>query len=266
MRTCWLPLLLFAALGLSESVGYWTLHDFSIQCDDAGVSCVCHFSVSKDEGETRRDDCLFKVDGEAGQRANETDFGNVSCLGTDQWRTNGGWSAQGFLTVVVTDTYAGEYAFFAYSDDKMSGGQVVDEQTRLAYKSGTFDVSDVVVPTVKRDVGLEWQVVNLQKDYDQVTGTTELQFAIDAGSLRPPCTVIATGADGSEVNVGSFHMVKCVESNWFVSWDYSVITDAAMLTLVEPTSMTTASFLWDNVSSSPSLGNSVRTVASPCDD
>ena len=70
-------------------------------------------------------------------------------------------------------------------------------------------------------------------DYNQITGDTKLQFAIEAGVLMIPCTVITKGVDAGEVNVGSFHSEKCVESDYLVSWDYSALTDVAMLTVVQ---------------------------------
>jgi len=162
MRCHWLPVLLFAASGLADTVGYWTLHNFQIFCDSEGVTCAYHFSISQDEGSTPGNQCLFTVDGKDGKPANQTDFQALDCLGNQQYRVNGGWSQEGFVTIVVTNVNEDLYAFFAYSADKLGEGKTVEEQTRLAYKLGTFDISNNVVVPVKRS-GVEWQVLNLKQ-------------------------------------------------------------------------------------------------------
>lgn len=161
MRCHWLPVLLFAAASLAESVGYWTLHNFQLFCDAAGITCVYNFSISEDEGATQGNQCMFTVDGQDGKPANQTDFKGYNCLVNPAYKINGGWSDQDFVTIVVTNVYQDTYAFFAYPADKIVEGESVEEQTRLAYKVGTFDISsDVVVP--EKRSGTEWQVVDLQ--------------------------------------------------------------------------------------------------------
>lgn len=162
MRCCWLPLLLFAAVGLAEQVGEWTLHNFQLFCDPEGATCVYTFAISQDTGSTAGDQCLFTVDGKDGKLANQTDFQALNCLGNGQYKINGGWSQEGFVTIVVTDTDEDLYAFFAYSSDTIKEGMTVNEQTRPAYRVGTFDMSSDTVVPAKRS-GPEWQVLNLQQ-------------------------------------------------------------------------------------------------------
>lgn len=162
MHCCWIPPLLFAALGLADTVGYWTLHNFQLFCDPEGATCAYSFAISQDTGSSTSDQCLFTVDGEGGKPANQTDFQALNCLGNGQYKVNGGWSQEGFVTVVVTDVNENLYAFFAYSSGSIEQGQTVDEQTRPAYKVGTFDTrSDTVAPT-KRSAA-EWQALNLHQ-------------------------------------------------------------------------------------------------------
>ncbi|OIW29765.1 hypothetical protein CONLIGDRAFT_680579 [Coniochaeta ligniaria NRRL 30616] len=266
MRCYWISVLLFAAVGLAHTVGYWTLHNFQLFCDDEGATCAYHFSISQDEGATSGNQCLFTVDSQDGKPANQTDFQALTCLGNDRYKINGGWSQEGFVTIVVTDVLEALYAFFAYSSDHLEEGKTVAEQTRLAYKVGTFDVTSDIVAPVKRS-GVEWQILNLNQEYDEVTGNTELTFAIqDTRGSMSPCTIIARGVEGSGPAVGSFYNEKCLESNWFVSWDYSALSDSAAMTLIEPSAMMKAWFQWENVRSTHSLGNSVRTLASPYED
>jgi hypothetical protein len=162
MRCYWLSVLLFAAIGLAETVGYWTLHNFQLFCDSEGITCAYHFSISQDKGATPGNQCLFTVDGKDGKPANQTDFQALNCLGNDQYKVNGGWSQEGFVTIVVTNINEGLYAFFAYSSATIAQGKTVDEQTRLAYKLGTFDISSNAVIPAKRS-GVEWRVLNLQQ-------------------------------------------------------------------------------------------------------
>lgn len=162
MRFLWLPALLFAAVGLADTVGYWTLHNFQLFCDYQGTTCAYHFTISQDKGATPGNLCLFTVDGQDGKPANQTDFKEVTCLGNGNYTINGGWSQEGFVTIVVTNVHEKVYAFFAYSSEKLEDGKTVDEQTRLAYKVGTFNITNDAAVPAKRS-GVEWQIVNLQQ-------------------------------------------------------------------------------------------------------
>lgn len=148
MHLFWLPLLLLAASGLAEQVGYWTLHNFMVYCESDGFVCLYKFSITEDpssdsaaetagsDGSTR---CVFTVE-DPGQQANRTDWQNADCTGNiDNYQINGGWSPDGFLTVVVTNHQERSYAFFAFDQHALENEQVVNEQTRMAYKVGTFE-------------------------------------------------------------------------------------------------------------------------------
>jgi hypothetical protein len=146
----WLPVLLSTTAALAETVGYWTLHNFQLICDPEGITCAYRFAISQDEGTTPGNPCLFTVDGKDGKPANQTNFAALDCLGAEQYTVNGGWSDQGFVTIVVTDVQENVNAFFAYASANLTEGNMVEEQTRLAYKVGTFDISNHVVVPVKR--------------------------------------------------------------------------------------------------------------------
>jgi len=155
---------------------------------------------------------------------------------------------------VVTDTYNDNYAFFAYSSDQIEKGMTVEEQTRLAYKLGTFGTDDKNDDKTverkefsKKRSGAEWQILNLKHgvlrhvsgmrsstdavfaEYNKVTASLEFSFAIQDGRDTRPCTIVKK----VEAPAGSFYDEKCVESDWVVSWDYNTATDSATMTLIE---------------------------------
>jgi hypothetical protein len=171
---CWFPALLFASAALAERVGYWTLYNFTLSCDDEGSRCAYHFSVSEETptavNSPNVSPCLFTVDGKDGKPANQTDFQGIQCMGNDQYMVNGGWSPDGFVTIVVTNIYENNYAFFAYQTAMLEAGKMVDSQTRPAYKVGTFAGNTGVVMPQKRS-GVEWQILNLHQGTYQ-TGST----------------------------------------------------------------------------------------------
>jgi hypothetical protein len=148
MHLFWLPLLLLAATGLAETVGYWTLHNFELICEPDGYVCVYKFSITEDPSTDPGDQttqsgdstqCVFTVQ-DPGQNANRTDWQNADCTPDNQnYQSNGGWSDQGFLTVVVTNHQENSFAFFAFDQHALEGEQTVDEQTRMAYRIGTFE-------------------------------------------------------------------------------------------------------------------------------
>jgi hypothetical protein len=70
-------------------------------------------------------------------------------------------------------------------------------------------------------------------DYDELAGSAELTFAIrDAQGVMTPCTVITEAPQGNDAAVGSFYNKKCIETGFYVSWDYSANFDSAIMTLV----------------------------------
>ncbi|KAK0735575.1 hypothetical protein B0T21DRAFT_349052 [Apiosordaria backusii] len=133
-----LPLSL-ASLGAAEIVGQWTAWTLSRTCSNDGGSCTYHLALDQNpNAKTDLSSCIWTVvsANPAIKPANQSDFANVQCGA--KLSLNGGWSAEGFYTIVPTDTMAKAYAFFGFTDEEIQNGKAATPRQRPAYRVGSF--------------------------------------------------------------------------------------------------------------------------------
>ncbi|KAK0670845.1 hypothetical protein QBC41DRAFT_301211 [Cercophora samala] len=139
--TALLPLSL-AFLGAAEIVGQWTALGLTRFCTPEGISCT--YILALDQNPDFKADlisCAWTVFATSNFRpANQTDFSEVKC--NDKLSVNGGWNSEGFITIVPTDTVAGAYAFFGFTDAELANGLAASPRQRPAYRVGTFTGGD----------------------------------------------------------------------------------------------------------------------------
>ncbi|RKU42437.1 hypothetical protein DL546_001586 [Coniochaeta pulveracea] len=154
MHLSFLPILLLGALTITaKELGYWTLRGFTHICTSDNSACVVRLVVLENPNGNMDPDpndpgttCLFAVYPEAGKSAADSGWNDSRCSNeSPQYRINGGWSDMGFITVVVTNKFEDANAFFSYGKDAIADGAYQPDQSRLAYKVGTFGENDVVV-------------------------------------------------------------------------------------------------------------------------
>jgi hypothetical protein len=154
MHLIFLPILLLGALTVTaKELGYWTLRGFEEICTADSSACVVRLVVLENPNGSMDPDpndpgttCLFVIYPEAGKSAADSGWNNSKCSDeSPQYRINGGWSDMGFITVVVTNKAEGANAFFSYDKAAIADGAYQPDQSRLAYKIGTFGENDVVV-------------------------------------------------------------------------------------------------------------------------
>ncbi|KAK4172998.1 hypothetical protein QBC36DRAFT_304015 [Triangularia setosa] len=132
-----LPLSL-ASLGAAEIIGQWTAWTLTRTCFSDSSSCTYHLALDQNpQAKTDLSSCVWTVVSiNPFKPANQTDFANVQC--GEKLSLNGGWSNEGFYTIVPTDTVANAYAFFGFTDEEIQNGKVAKPRQRPAYRVGSF--------------------------------------------------------------------------------------------------------------------------------
>ncbi|KAK3308894.1 uncharacterized protein B0T15DRAFT_122038 [Chaetomium strumarium] len=288
---CLLALLL--PLASAEVLGSYTIPTFARNCTaDActyrlALEVAYNNSTEVDATENDQTNCTFTVRAVSPLlAANITNFKNVTCDEDERYRFNGGFNVTGgFLTLVPTDTVAGTYAFFGYSDSEMEAGEV-GPRTVDAYRVGTFgddewddgqlgfaasdgrEVKEVAV--MKRGAGVVgaaeedpeswWEVRRLTRTpviQSNTTKTEMVEFSIadvDAGT-QTNCTV-------NLLNQGltaSWYGKPCgLDFRWSISWGYNSDADSAVMTVCYVSNGTAAWFGYEKISNTTSFGDSVK--------
>jgi hypothetical protein len=158
MHLIFLPILLVGALTVTaKELGYWTLRGFEHICTSDSSACLVRLVVLENPNGNMDPDpndpgttCMFVIYPEAGKPAADSGWNDSRCSDeSPQYRINGGWSDMGFITVVVTNKVEDANAFFSYGKDAIAAGAYQPDQSRLAYKIGTFGENDMVVEGIQ---------------------------------------------------------------------------------------------------------------------
>ncbi|KAK4190679.1 hypothetical protein QBC35DRAFT_63066 [Podospora australis] len=140
-------------LASAELLGQWEVYNVFRDCSHNGFSCRYWFSLTEKMNNLdgtqyfRYADCWWDVisPNPAVTPANQTNFDSKDCNGVhnEKFSINGGWSNDGFFTIVPTDLNLGAYAFFSFTDQGLANGKVVDDIiVEPAFRVGTFGPND----------------------------------------------------------------------------------------------------------------------------
>ncbi|KAK4163622.1 hypothetical protein QBC43DRAFT_335315 [Cladorrhinum sp. PSN259] len=288
-----LPVLYYALPTLATSV--WTIYDIARTCTPDDSSCLYMLDLNQnpdmDDPHSENDiiTCIFNISASSfssslsSTRADQTEFGDVSCLGVDRLKVNGGYnSQQKFWTLVVVDNRKGEYAFFGYTDAELGDGQSHPKRAKVLSAAGKTqrrrlkrnrEGSPVREnkeqhdrQTEDRRMGLKerrgegeeesgktWQIKDLSRVQDESKDITKTEFVIkDSDGLTAHCSFTLVGSK-SDI---SWFGKAC--KGFKISWGYKPDTDGSVMTVCYPQNGTAAWFGWDGISYQTDFGDSPK--------
>ncbi|KAF6819778.1 hypothetical protein CSOJ01_01185 [Colletotrichum sojae] len=239
----------------------WNLTNFRRSCAEDQSRCDYSFFV-KEYAEREPKHCSFTIDAGEGIPAYQTSFSLAKCPEADEYSINGGWNAQGFLTVSVINDKRSLVSFFGFTDETLANGTEAGPQQSTVYLHP--------IP-VKRDEGQdegealamasEWRLVETIR-YITEPGTPEeavvVSFVILAANAPgQTCFLEKKVVDDAGVSSKSFFSKECDQApDWVASWGHNENTDEAVLTLVNKKYGRHAYFGFNNVSSRLMIGES----------
>ncbi|KAF6836168.1 hypothetical protein CPLU01_03867 [Colletotrichum plurivorum] len=236
----------------------WNLTNFRRSCAEDQSRCDYSFLV-KEYAEREPRHCSFTINAGEGIPAYQTSFSLAKCPEADEYSINGGWNAQGFLTLSVINNKRSLVSFFGFTDETLANGFEAGPQQSTVYIHPIPVKRDEEPAGAALAMASEWKLVDIMR-YANEPGSPEETLAVSfviLGGDAPGyfCYIEKKLVDESGTPSKSFYNQECAgSSDWHVSWGHNENTDEVVMTLVNKSHGRLAFFGFNGVSTHSELG------------
>ncbi|KAK9416043.1 hypothetical protein SUNI508_09816 [Seiridium unicorne] len=222
--------------------------------------------------------CNFTVTDLQGSSCDLVQF-SQKCPGPSGFEINGGHSDLEFIVLVLYNTRSAAKAYFGASDDALNYHADIPVQVKSAYPASSMDKrwgriqsrdeEDLVTNTrlwmvqnvTRGKVGRMNTAINQANiaSYEVIEpglNRVSLDFMIQdtANSSTEPCNIVL-GANNTNLETLEWSYQKSTGSGYSVSWGYTPVADAGVMTVISAERDTVSFFGFDDISKRDNLGS-----------